>query len=184
MMKDFFDVLRARRSVRSYTDQIPDEAQLALFLEAGIQAPSAGNMQPWEFVVVQANQDLKTAIVNTTYAGNSHEDGKPQGWLSQPPILVVVCGNIKRSAARYGWDAAQRLAYQDISAAIENMLLAATAMDLGSCWIGGFSETALTELLDLPTGVVPIAILPLGYPARVSPAPPRLEIDDVVRARL
>ena len=181
-MKDFFEVLQARRSVRSFLPKAPDQALLRQVLQAGTWAPTAGNMQPWEFIIVQRDQALKEAIVNTTYVGNSPKDGRPQRWILQAPVLIIVCCNLKRTAARYGWEAAQRLVYQDVSAAVENMLLTITALGLGSCWVGGFDINALKVLLQLPKHIEPMAILPVGYPAKVPSPPPRLSLDEIVRA--
>ena len=178
---DFFDVLRARRSVRLFLPQAPDEQLVHQVLEAGTCAPTAGNMQPWEFIIVRNDQALREDIVGTTFIGSSRDDGPPQRWLLGAPVFVVVCCNVKRSAARYGWEAARKLSCQDVSAAIENMLLAATALGLASCWVSGMNVSALMSVLGLPRHVEPVAILPLGYAAKVPPPPPRLGLEELVR---
>src|SRR5512137_2229822 len=147
---DFFDVIAARRSVRTYLPDMPSDSDIRKVLEAGMAAPSAGNRQPWEFIVVEKDRALQEAIVKTTYRGNSWLTGQPQSWLLEAPVLIVVCGVPQRSAARYGWEHTSKLIYQDTSAAIENMLLAATALGLASCWIGGYDMVALSAALHLP----------------------------------
>jgi len=181
---DFFDVVNARRSVRAYLPDMPSNEQIKKVLEAGMAAPSAGNRQPWEFIVVQKDQELKEAIVKTTYRGNSWLNGQTQSWLLEAPVLIIVCGVPQRSAARYGWEHTSKLIYQDTAAAIENMLLAATALGLASCWVGGYDMVALSALLKLPEFVPPLAILPLGYAARPQAKPAKLDPDSLIRAWL
>ena len=181
---DFFDVVNERRSVRSYLPDMPGDDVIKKVLEAGMAAPSAGNRQPWEFIVVQKDRELKEAITNTTYRGNSWQNRQTQAWLLEAPLLIIVCGVPQRCASRYGWDHAQKLLLQDTAAAIENMLLAATALGLASCWVGGFDMVALTNLLHLPEFVPPLAILPLGYASRPHARPAKLEPDSLVRAWL
>jgi nitroreductase len=177
---EFFDVVRERRSVRSYLPDMPADSQIRQVLEAGMAAPSAGNRQPWEFIVVQKDNELKRAIAGVTFRGNSWQNRQSQEWLLEAPILIIVCGVPQRSAARYGWDNTQKLLLQDTAAAIENMLLAATALGLASCWVGGFDMVALINLLHLP----PLAILPLGFAAKPQTKPAKLEPDSLIRAWL
>ena len=181
---DFFDVVEARRSVRKYR---PDPVATELVdrvLRAGIMAPSAGNRQPWEFVVVERDAALKQAIVHTTFRGNSWAGGNHQDWLAEAPVLIVVCVDVQRSMSRYGWQQSQKLIIEDSAAAVENMLLAAVALGLASCWIGGFDPVALSTALQLPEMLAPLAVLPLGYAVQEATAPPKRSLDEVIRARL
>ncbi len=181
---DFFEVIQARRSVRKYRPDPVDTKLVDKVLQAGIMAPSAGNRQPWEFIVVERDAALKQAITQTTYRGNSWAGGAHQDWLAQAPVLIVVCADVQRSMSRYGWQHSQKLIVEDIAAAVENMLLAATALGLASCWVGGFDPVALSTALELPELITPLAVLPLGYAAQPAVAPARRSLDDVVRARL
>jgi nitroreductase len=181
---DFFDVVRARRSVRHYRPDPIDPALVDQVLEAGILAPTAGNRQPWTFVVIERDAALKQGVVRTTFRGNSWLSGKAQEWLLEAPVLIVVCAEVERSISRYGWRQAQELITEDVSAAVENMLLAAVALGLGSCWIGGFDPVALGSCLDLPPLVSPIAILPLGFAAVPANALAKRALAEVIRARL
>lgn len=183
-MTDFFAVVQARRSVRKYRPDPVTPELVDRVLQAGIMAPSAGNRQPWEIVVVERDADLKQAIVRTTYRGNSWAGGSHQDWLAEAPVLIVVCADVQRSMSRYGWQHSQKLIIEDIAAAVENMLLAATALGLASCWIGGFDPVALSTALQLPETVAPLAVLPLGYAAAEVTSPPKRSLSDVVRARL
>lgn len=171
------EVIWQRKSIRQFR---PDPVAPELFeriLEAGTRAPSGGNMQPWEFVVID-DPAVRQAVVEATYSGYYSGPGNPQSWILGAPILIVVCCDFRRTAARYGADGA-RWASLDVAAAIENMMLAAVGAGLGSCWVGGFRETEVSRVLGLPEGVRPLGLLPIGYPAE-NPSPrPRLPINYV-----
>jgi nitroreductase len=181
-LPEFFEVLRARRSVRDYTDQVPDEEQIRQVLEAGLEAPSGFNLQPWEFVVIQHDQALREAIADITLISDLRGNVHKQRWILRAPVWIIVLCNPKWTTGRYGGEWAQRINNQDISAAIENMLLAATALGLGTCWMGGFDEPALCELLHLPENIYPVALLTVGYPAGPTRRPFRVPLKNKLRA--
>lgn len=154
---DFWEVLEARRSVRDFETErdVPSEMVTRL-LDAAIRAPSAGNCQPWYFFVVR-DQAVKNALAQAALN---------QWFLSHAPVVVVVCAEPERSALRYG-DRGRRLySLQDTAAATENLLLAAVALGLGACWVGAFDEEEASRALELPPHLRPVAIIPMGYPAR------------------
>ena len=166
---EFRSVIESRRSVRSYRDRAVPEELVGSVLDAGRLAPSGGNMQPWEFVLVRGKENIRRASA-ATYLGNAEAGGKTQEWLNGAPVLVIVCVDWTRSVARYG-EKGRRIALMDACAAIENMLLAAVDAGLGSCWVSGFRTEELAAAFGIPAPVEPIAMLPLGYAERV-PAPP------------
>lgn len=174
---DFFEVLRTRRSIRRFDERPVPEQLLLQVLEAARCAPSGGNMQPWELVVLRERQSIR-AVVDTTFVGFDAAGGQRQEWLLTAPVLVVACAELKRSASRYGPQGAQ-VAILDTAAAIQNMLLAAVALGLGSCWVSGFVPEALGRVLRLPESVRPLAILPVGYPAANPGSPPRLPLEQI-----
>lgn len=175
---EFFEVVRRRRSVRQFENRdVPEEAVRAL-LEAAVQAPTAGNMQPWEFIVVRDRQRV-ASLVSATYSGYLQAGGQPQRWIERAPVVIVACVNTRRSGARYG-EHGRRLAAIDVAAAVENLLLAATGLGLGACWVAGFDAAAVSRALGLPPAVEPLALIPVGYPERTPPPPPRLALSDVV----
>lgn len=181
---DFFDVIQARRSIRHYRPDPVDPALVDRVLEAGLLVPSAGNRQPWGYVVVERDAGLKQAVVSTTFRGNMWVNSRPQDWIGEAPVVIVVCADVQRSISRYGWLQSQELILEDIAAAVENMLLAAVALGLASCWVGGFDHVGLARCLGLAEMVEPLAILPLGY-AEHSPTPPAKRLlADVIRARV
>ncbi len=143
-----------RRSIRKYQDKAVPEESLRKILECGVLAPSAGNRQPWVFYVVK-NRDTKQALV---------EASGGQASLAQAPLAIVVCGDAELSAERYGDRGRSLYFLQDTAAAVMNILLAATSLGLGTCWIGAFNETEVREALELPANLRPLAVIPLGYP--------------------
>jgi len=145
--KMIFNVLYARRSIRVYQDKEVDRETIDKLLKAAMAAPSACNLQPWEFIVV-TEKGLLQQLKDTLFEGNYNA-----------PVAMVVCGN----PTNIPWEGTDW--YQDCGAAVENMLIAATAMGLGSVWIGGFDDEALTKLMDIPSYIYPMCVVFFGYPA-------------------
>ncbi len=164
------EAIRTRRSVRSFLSSPISDSEVEYLIELATWAPSAGNLQPWEFVVVR-DERVKERLA---------EEALHQWWIAEAPVVVVACADERRSARVYG--ARGRLLYCicDVSAAVENLLLAAHARGLGSCWVGAFHDDGVSRLLSLPSGVRPIAILPLGRPAERPSPPPRRSLEEVV----
>jgi nitroreductase len=164
--------LFARRfSCRRFTaDPVPEEV-LAELLEAARWAPSAGNLQPWRFVVVHA-EAVRRKLVEAAFG---------QTFLVEAPVTVVVCAVPEESAPRYGARGRTLYCLQDTAAAVENLLLAATAHDLGSCWVGAFDEQAVARALDLDPAWRPVAIVPIGRPAEQPRGRRRRPADEIVR---
>ncbi|RLF12329.1 MAG: nitroreductase family protein [Thermoprotei archaeon] len=164
------DAIKTRRSVRAFRPEpIPDDL-LTKVLEAGTWAPSAGNLQPWEFIVVKS-QEMKVKIARAALH---------QMWITEAPVVVVACANEKRSEMGYGERGRAFYCICDVSAAVQNMLLAIHALGLASCWIGAFDDYELSEVLKLPPGVRPIAILPIGYGREAPRSPPRRPLSSVI----
>nr|MDO8061670.1 nitroreductase family protein [Candidatus Freyrarchaeum guaymaensis] len=167
---DFFEVVRKRRSVRSYLDEDVSEEEVRRLLEAAILAPSAGNLQPWEFIVVR-DERRKMALARAALG---------QRFVAEAPVVIVVCANIPRTATHYGSRGANLYVIQDTAAATQNIHLAATAMGLATCWVGAFDEREVWRVLELPEDVRPLAIIPVGRPRRVPSMPPRIPLEKVV----
>jgi nitroreductase len=144
-----FVALYGRRSVRRYQADRPVEPEkITRLLQGAMAAPSACNIQPWEFVVVSEAETVQRI-----------RQSIPQHGDYDAPLVIVVCG----CAELIPW--ADDDGRVDCSAATENLLLAATAMGLGSVWIGGFDAAAIREILDIPEAVSVNAVVYLGYPA-------------------
>ena len=155
---DTLEAIRTRRSIRRYADRPVPEAVLGELLRAAMSAPSAGNQQPWQFVVITDPRLREEIPTFHPYAQ----------MLREAPLAILVCGDVQRESSKGYW-------VQDCSAATQNLLLAAHAMGLGAVWVGIYPKddrvARLQRLLALPAYVIPMALVPVGYPAeRVAPA--------------
>lgn len=151
-----------RVSVRSYLPQDVSDESIEFLLECGVTAPSNGNMQPWEFIIIR-DDEVKNRVVECTFTGYFSKGSNHQNWILDAPVVLVVCANQKRTKARYG-EMGILGSIIDTAAAIENILLAASGIGLASCWVGGFNEQKLKQILKIPDQVKPIGLLPIGYP--------------------
>ena len=166
---DFWSVIEQRHSVRAFASSPVSDENVERILEAGIRAPSAGNRQPWHFVIVRSPA-VKSELEQAAFG---------QSFVSEAPVVIVVCAEPERSGAVYRDRGRALYCLQDTAAAVENMLLAATALGLGACWVGAFDERAAATAVALPAGFRPVALIPLGVPARVPPRTPRRDLAEV-----
>ena len=168
---DIFEVIKSRRSIRKYDDTKPVPKELIeKVVDASRWAPSAGNNQPIEVVVVSDQKKREKMAEISGYAR----------CLKYSPIALVVCINLKRSEHMYGELGRKHYSPQDASAAIENMMLAATALGLGTCWDSLFDKDIVKKMLNLPRDVEPFVILALGYPLKIPKPPPRRPLEEVL----
>jgi nitroreductase len=169
MTKDLIDAIKERRSIREFEDTPIPDATIGRLLESAHLAPSAGNLEPWKFIVVKQDE-IKEKLSQAAYGQES---------LNSAPVCIVVCAEPSRSAAKYGERGADLYCLQDTAAATQNILLTATGYGLGSCWVGAFDESAVKESLGLDSGLRPIAIIPIGYPGEEVEEMPRRPVDEV-----
>ena len=152
--------IMTRTSIRAFTDQPVDEATVEKILRAGMSAPTAVNRQPWAFVVVNEREQMERLREVHPYAQ----------MLKTAQFAIVVCGDMERALP----GASQAYWIQDASAATENILLAAHGLGLGAVWCGVYPNPdvlpKVKEVLGLPSSIVPLNIIPIGYPAE-NPAP-------------
>ncbi len=141
---DIFDTIRQRKSVRSYVSTPIPEDVLVKVLEAARLAPSAANLQPWHFIIVR-DKDKRVSIAKACKYGK---------FLAESPVVIVGCGNKKTSPKWYA---------VDTTIALEHMVLAATALALGTCWIGSFNNEDIRKILMLPDEYEIVALIALGY---------------------
>ncbi len=167
---DLQDAISKRRSIRTYKNQPLSQGVLEALLEAARQAPSAGNIQPWEIVVASTSQ-TKHALSQAAYEQTSIEEGS---------VVLVVCADERRAAQRYGERGRTQYCLQDTAAAIQNILLTACSMGLGTCWIGAFKEKEVAKVIHAPPGVRPVALIPVGYPNESPPARPRRSVSEIM----
>lgn len=169
-MKDFFELVEQRRSVRAYQARPVEPAELQRVLQAAQRAPSAGNLQAYEIVVVQdpaTIRDLARLCYN-------------QMFIAQAPVVLVFCADPARSAARYGSKGESLYALQDATIAAAYAELAVAALGLSTVWIGAFEEAELARRLRLRPGLRPVALFPVGWPAEDPPRTPRRPMEEVV----
>jgi len=148
---DALEAILSRRSIRKYTsEQVPDEL-IETILEAAMSAPSAGNEQPWHFIVIRNREILDEIPRFHPFAG----------MLRQAQVAILVCGDMRLDKCDGYW-------VQDCSAASENILLAAHACGLGAVWTGIFPTedrvNNMKKLLYIPDEVIPLSLIPIGYP--------------------
>jgi nitroreductase len=167
---DLFEAIKQRRSIRAYTtEDVPDE-EVKKLIEAARWAPSAGNIQPWRFVIVRdakIRQKLAEAALNQTF-------------IEEAPVVIVVCADEARSSRGYGNRGATLYCLQDTAAATQNILLAAHALGLGTCWVGAFREELVKKALNAPINIRPVAIIPVGHAAEKPRAPSRRSLEEIV----
>lgn len=156
-----------RRSVRKFTDQKLQASQIKQLLQAAMAAPTAMNIKPWKFVVIQDPQRL-----------NDLRKALPFGKM-EAPCAIIVCGDLNS----YKRPLIERFWIQDCSAATENILLAAVAIGLGSVWCGVHPldriEKRLRAIADIPQTAIPLNVIYLGYPAELKEARTQFSSENV-----
>lgn len=170
MTKDVIAAILERRCIRRFKPDPVPRATVGRILDAARWAPSAGNIQPWKFYAVY-NEQKKGALASAAMG---------QGFVSEAPVVIVVCVQPEMSGARYRDRGRNLYVIQDSAAAVQNILLAACGYGLGSCWVGAFNEKEVIAALEMPAGVVPAAIIPVGYPAEENRPPARREVQEIV----
>lgn len=161
------EAILTRRSIRKYAPNPVPDTIVKQLLQAAMSAPSAGNEQPWQFVVI-TERSLREEIAGFhPYAG----------MLREAPLAILVCGDLDLQQFKGNW-------VLDCAAATQNLLLAAHALGLGAVWVGVYPETErmedLKKLLHLPQHIIPLALVPVGYPAE---SPPPEDRYDTTRVR-
>ncbi|MDZ7725644.1 MAG: nitroreductase family protein [candidate division KSB1 bacterium] len=161
------ETLQQRHTVRHFTDQPVDRDILRQCINAGRLAPSAENVQPWRYIVVD-DTEVKSRLVSKAFSGVY----RPTRWAAKAPVLIVVCGKLDIIANRLGKQITGISYYLiDIGISGEHVVLQAEELGLGSCWIGWFSSRGAAKALKLPRSWRPTAILAMGYPADSQPRP-------------
>ncbi len=173
-MWDFFGTVRHRHSVRKYQiDTAVEREKLHAILEMACAAPSAGDLQAYQIIVVSTlveRDGLRRA------AGG-------QAFLSEAPICLVFCADPEASAKQYGERGHSLYAIQDATIAAAYAQLAVVAAGMGSTWVGAFDETAVKELLNIAAHQRPVALLSIGYPAEVPEPTSRRHLNEIVQYR-
>lgn len=165
---NFFNLIKKRSSIRSFTDRPVAEDDIEKLLRAANSAPSAGNLQAYQIIVVKKDE-LKEKLV-----GEAHE----QKFIKQAEVVFAFLQDAERSKDKYG-GRGDLYSIQDGTIAATFLQLAAVELGLGSCWVGSFDEEGIKE--QLGTSKKPLTIIPVGYPSKSSGSnSPRRELDDLV----
>jgi nitroreductase len=170
MSEEFLHIIENRWSCRGFGREPLEEVLVCKLLRAMLRAPSAGNIQPWHFYVV-TNESIKKGLTEAAYG---------QDFVSQAPVVIVVCVVPSRAGEGYGERGKSLYCIQDTAAAVENLLLATEALGLGACWVGAFDEAHASRVLGLPPERRPVAIVPVGKPAAPKKKSRRLPEESVL----
>lgn len=164
-LSEFGQFLSGRASVRRYQDREIEPEVLDKILKMGISAPSAGNVESWDIVVVRdpsVREFLADAALN-------------QEHVAHAPVILVVCANYVRSMARYS-ERGILYALEEATIVATYLMLAAHAAGLATCWTGGFDDEQVRDILQLPTHIRPVTLLTLGYGAEAAISPARRDV--------
>jgi nitroreductase len=169
---ELYTAIKDRRSIRRYKSLPVEEEKLERILESARIAPSAGNRQPWHFIIIKDN-DVKKQLKEAGFYISQRETE----WLYNAPVIIGIFGEASKS-----WVRKDGKDYRDVdtSIAFEHLVLAATAEGLGTCWIGAFDPDAAKSILGIPDGIEPIAFTPLGYPDEFPSARPRKDFIEII----
>jgi nitroreductase len=167
---DVYEAIKGRRSVRAFKSDDVSPEIVEKLIDAARQAPSAGNIQPWEFIIVRESE-IKRSLV---------EAASGQSFIEEAPVVIVICANENRSSQGYGTRGKTLYCLQDTAAATQNILLFAYSIGLGTCWVGAFREDEARKSLGIPSGIRPVAIIPVGYPAKAPQQRSRRAINLIV----
>jgi nitroreductase len=164
---EFSMLIRERHSIRAYRPDPVEEEKLQEILEAARLAPTAGNQQPFQLIVVKTRG--REEELRRIYR---------RDWFVEAPIVICACGIPEECGASRE---AMMRCYIDVAIVTDHLILAATNAGLGTCWIGAFDPAAAREVLGLPDGVEPVAFTTLGYAADGRRPKNRKDLSDLVR---
>ena len=159
---DAMQAILTRRSVRKYSKKKITKKIIYELLNAGVSAPSAGNQQPWQFVIIDNKEIFDKIIKFHPYAE----------MLKEAQIAILVCGDLNLETHKGYW-------MIDCSAATQNILIATRARGLGACWLGIFPRkeriSAIKHILKIPENIIPFSLISLGYPEEEQTTVDRLD---------
>lgn len=161
---DVFEAIRTRRSIRAYKDEPVELELVERIIDAARYAPSGANLQPWKFIVVTNNEARqKIGAGAKFYFIKSHH-------VNEAPVLIACLADMKKS----------KWAIIDTSLACQNLMLAAHALGLGTCFVGVFNEEETKDLLGVPDNYKVIGLITLGYPEGQEATPSRISVENIV----
>ncbi len=166
---DILDAVKGRRSIRRYRKTPLPSPFLGTLEESLLEAPSAGNLQARRFYFVFGDETRKRLA----------EAGYRQDFIAEAPLAVVCCADLK-IAKQYGERGRSLYCLQDVAASVQNLMLVAYSLGLGTVWVGAFDETEVSRILNLPDHLRPVAIVPVGYPDETPPRPRRVAREESI----
>ena len=164
---DFKELIKKRYSVRAYRSDPVEDEKLEQVLDAARLAPTASNRQPFQFVVIHTTG--RETEMSRIYKAT---------WFRKAPVVICAC-----AVPSQAWSRMDNKNYSevDVTIAMDHLILAATELGLGTCWIAAFDPAAARDVLGLPEGAEPVAFTPLGYPADEAKAKQRKPLSKLVR---
>jgi len=163
------EIVLKRRSIRRFKKQDIPAEMLDKLIDALIWAPSAGNLQARRFYFVR-DKEIKEKLVQAALN---------QRFISEAPLAIVACAD-RRIYNHYGERGESLYCLQDVACSIMCMMLVACELGLGTVWVGAFYEDRVSKILDLPSYLRPVAIVPVGWPLKIPSAPPRVKRQEAV----
>ena len=169
-MADILEVIQTRRNIKHFLPKFISWENIHRVIDAGRHAPSCGNLQNWKFILVY-EPEQKQEVAKSTY---------DQYEIVQAAALIVVCAEPEKAERYYGQRGKEFYTIQNCAAAIQNMLLEAHSLGLGTRWVGAFNEEEVKLLLKIPPEVQVQAIIALGYSQEVPEKPPKYPLEALV----
>lgn len=166
----FIDLIKKRHSIRSFKEQLISEQILNELLEGANLAPSAGNLQSYEMYIA-TDSALKKQLSQAAWN---------QNFISEAPVTIVFCANLKRSSSKYGKRGEELYSVQDATIAAAYFQLAAVDLGLATVWVGAFDEFQVKKIMNLPDHIRPVALIPVGYSNESPAETPRRTLKDIV----
>ncbi len=167
---EFDEVLRGRRSIRKFLD-VPVEFDMIMeVIDAACQAPSAGNIQGWRFVLIH-DRETKEKIAECCFE---------QYWMNEAPYFIVVCSKSDKYKDFYGDRGEHIYSHMDAAMAVQNLMLKAFELGLGTCFVGAFEEEKIQEIIAAPSEVRIEAIIPIGYPDEKPKIPEKEDLTNII----
>jgi nitroreductase len=168
---EFEKVIFSRRSIRKFLKKEVEDEKIRKILEVINSAPSAGDLQAYEVFLIR-DENLKEKLSEVAYG---------QHFIAEAPIVFVFFANPRRSSIRYGERGKKLYCIQDATIAASYLQLSAVNLGLGSVWVGAFDDEEVKRILKVNKSLLPIAIIPVGYPAEKPDATPRRKLTDLIK---
>ena len=175
-MSSFLEIIQKRHSVRNFKNQPVDDTAIRSIVDAARLSPSACNAQPWRFIAV-TEKSLLEDLVNRGMGG-----AVPNKWAASAPVIIIGCA-VLNLMTHYLGEAVKGIQYHqiDMGISMEHMVLRATEMGLGTCWIGWFREKNIRKILNIPKDWKIISLIALGYPQNESTTTSsRFDLDEIL----